>query len=352
MKGVFSVKRMVIGIIVLGLAAVVIARVIQASAPVETAPDVDEIRRQTGVPVEVVEVVPVPLEARRSFTGTVRGIRSATVRARTGDEILEIPVRVGRRIRQGEVVVRQSSQGSMASVLQAEAAYEQAQRTVERLRPLHERGAVSDQDWDNALTGLRVAEANLESAQRSIVLTSPIAGVVTDVLETPGTFPGNGDPLVRISDLSQVQVLVQVSPDRRKELALGQAAFLTGSDAEGRVTRVALQADPGTRLVEVEVTFPGGAWAERGGGPPGTLATVEIRVGSRESALQVPRSAFHNGSVWVVDAEGLAHMRPVTTGLRARDRVEVVSGLARGDRVVTAGASLLSEGIPVRIVGG
>lgn len=343
-------KRIVIGIIALAIVALVVVRIIQASAPVDVAPDVDEIRRETGIPVEVMEVVAGPLEARRSFTGTVRGIRSAEVRARTGDQILEIPVRVGQRIQAGDVVVEQSSEGSMASVSQAQAAYEQAQRTVERLRPLHEQGAVSDQDWDTALTGLRVAQANLEAARRSIVLTSPIDGVVTDVLVTPGTFPGPGDALVRISDLSQIQVLLQVSPDQRRELATGQTAFLPGAGRQGRVTRIALQADPETRLVEVEVTFPGGG--ESGSVLPGALTSVEIQVGTRDSAVQIPPSAFHNGGVWVVDGQGLAHMRPVSVGLRARDRVEVVEGLTPGDRVVTAGASLLSEGTLVRVVGG
>jgi len=365
MKGIFSVKRIVISILVLVLVAVVVTRVIQASAPVEPTLDVEEIRQQTGIPVEVMEVTSAPMEARRSFTGIVRGVRSATVRARTGDEILEIPVRVGQRVQEGDVVVRQSSQGSMASVRQAEAAFEQAQRTAERLRPLHERGAVSDQDWDNALTAVRVAEANLEAARRSIVLTSPIAGVVTDILETQGTFPGNGDPLVRISDLSQVQLLLQVSPDQKAELGLGQPAFLPGRDVQGRVTRVALQADPETRLVEVEVTFPGSVTRPdpaggggAGGSPgaaaalPGTLATVEIVVGTRESALQIPPVALHGDAVWVVDAGGLAHRRPVTVGLRARDRLEVLEGLAPGDRVVTSGASLLSEGVQARIVTG
>jgi RND family efflux transporter MFP subunit len=369
MNGLFSVKRMVVGVFVLALVAVVVIRVMQASAPVEPTLDVEEIHQREGIPVEVVEVTATPMEARRTFTGSVRGVRSATVRARTGDEILEIPVRVGQRVQEGDVVVRQSSQGSMASVRQAEAAFEQARRTADRLRPLHERGAVSDQDWDNALTALRVAEANLESAQRSIVLTSPIAGVVTDILETPGTFPENGDPLVRISDLAQVQFLLQVSPEQRNELAMRQPAYLPGREVEGRVTRIALQADPGTRLVEVEVTFPGsvtrptappasGAAGSSGAASgaaavlPGALATVEIVVGTRESALQIPPAALHGDAVWVVDAEGLAHRRPVTVGLRARDRLEVLEGLAPGDRVVTSGASLLSEGVLARIVTG
>jgi len=374
MKGIFSLKRIIVGIFALALVAVVVVRVLQALAPVEPTLDVEEIRQQTGVPVEVVQVEATPMEARRSFTVTVRGVRSATVRARTGDEILEIPVRVGQRVQEGEVVVRQSSQGSMSSVRQAEAAFEQAQRTADRLRPLHERGAVSDQDWDNALTALRVAEANLEAARKSIVLTSPIAGVVTDILVTPGTFPDNGDPLARISDLSQVQLLLQVSPEQKGELALGQSAFLPGSDVGGRVTRIALQADPETRLVEVEVTFPGqvtraatagGAGVAGGSGEagmsgdpgpptvlPGALATVEIVVGTRDSALQIPTVALHGDAVWVVDADGKAHRTPVTVGLRARDRLEVLEGLARGDRVVTSGASLLSEGVDARIVTG
>jgi RND family efflux transporter MFP subunit len=359
MKGVFSVKRIVVGVIALGLAAVVVARVIQASNPPEPTQDVEEIREDAGMPVEVMEVVPTSLEARRSFTGPVRGIRSATVRARTGDEILEIPATVGRRVAQGDVVVRQSSQGSMASVRQAQAAFEQAQRNVDRLRPLHQKGAVSEQDWDNAQTALRVAEANLEAARKSVVLTSPIDGIVTDILVTPGTFPATGDPLVRISDLSQVQVLLQVSPDQRRELSMGQTAYLEGGSTPGRITRIALQADPQSRLVEVEVTFPGGAARTLAGQEaqgaavlPGTLANVEVVVGTRDAALLVPPVALHDGSVWVVDHQDQAHRRPVETGLRATDQIEIVEGLSPGDRVVTAGASLLSEGTRVRIVGG
>jgi len=350
-------KRIAIGIVLLAIAAVVIIRIVQASAPPAPAQDVAEIRQQAGIPVEVAQATVGPLEVRRSFTGTVRGIRSATVRARTADQILEIPVSVGQRVSEGDVVLRQSSQGSQASVRQAEAAHAQALRTVERLRPLHEQGAVSSQDWDNALTALSVAEANLEAAQRAIVLTSPIDGIVTDILETQGSFPGSGDPLMRISDLSRVQVLLGVSPGQREELAVGQRAVLASDAPEGRITRIALQANPENRLIEVEVTFPGSAATGRGpaGGPvlvPSTLATVEVVVGTRDSALQIPATALQSGSVWVVDGENLAHARPVQVGLAGNGSVEILQGVEAGERVVTAGASLLSDGVLTRVVGG
>ncbi|MFO8173414.1 MAG: hypothetical protein R6T96_03970 [Longimicrobiales bacterium] len=97
----FSVKRMIVGIMILGVIGVVAWRIVQASAPSEPSPDVEQIRARTGIPVEVARVERSPLEVRRTFTGPVRGIRSATVRARTGDEIVEIPVRVGDRVTVG-----------------------------------------------------------------------------------------------------------------------------------------------------------------------------------------------------------------------------------------------------------
>ena len=75
-------------------------------------------------------------------------------------------------------------------------------------------------------------------------------------------------------------------------------------------------------------------------------------MGARDSTLQVPAAALQNGSVWVVDAEDVAHARPVQVGLKGNGSVEILQGLASGDRVVTAGASLLSEGVRARVVGG
>lgn len=348
------IKRIVIGVAGLTLVLIVVIRVIQATADVEPTLSVEEIRQQTGVPVEVAQARVGPLVVRREFTGTMRGIRSATIRARTEDEIVEIPVMVGQRVRAGDVMIRQSSEGSQASVRQAEAAWEQARRNVERLRPLREEGAISEQDWDNAVTALTVAEANLVAARRAVVLTSPIDGVVTDILETRGTVPSAGDPLVRVSDLSRVQVLVQVSPGQARELALGQRAELPEHELAGEVTRIALQADPESRLLEVQLTFPGRRGVATSGSQPivpGALVTAVVVVGQRDAALLVPRSAVRAGTVWVVDEQGVAHERVVTLGLTGAEGVEVLEGVAEGERVVVSGASLLSDGVRARIVG-
>ena len=352
-------KRLVWGTLAVAFVALVVFRIVQATRGAPPSPDVEQIRAQEGIPVEVVAARQASLVVLRDFTGTLRGIREATVRAKTGDEIVDIPVSVGQRVRMGQVVIRQSSRGSRASVEQAEAAHQQATRTVERLRPLKERGAISDQDWDNALTGLRVAEANLEAARRSVDLTSPIDGIVTDVLVTRGMMPTGDDPLVRISDLSRIQVLLNVSPGQARELALGQPATLPAQRLAGQVTRIALQASPASRLLEVELTFPGpvaSAASDSSPAPeraiPGTLVGARVEVGRRALALLVPQAAIQQGTMWTVGTDSCAHRRDVTLGLTGDGQVEVLSGLQPGEQVVVAGASLLSDGARVRIVGG
>lgn len=330
----------------IALVALVVLRVIEARTPVDVPPTVEQIRATEGVPVRVAEVDRGSLEVWRTFNGTVSGAQEAVVRARTGDEVASVAVDVGSRVQRGQLLVRQVGESTAARVRQAEAARIQAERTVERLRPLHEAGAISDQDWDQALTQLELASADAVAAADLTTLTSPLTGVVTEVQARPGMIPSPGDPLVRVADLSELVVYLRVSATDVREIREGQRARIEGAGSSGTVRRVALQADPATRLVEVEVGFPPGA-----GLVPGTLATVGIEVASADDIIFVPRSAVRDDVAWVLRQDGTVERRQVTTGLATADRIEIRSGLEPGDTVVIEGAALLVDGATVRITG-
>jgi membrane fusion protein, multidrug efflux system len=333
------------GLIALAFVSIMVVRMVQAGQSEGAQPTVEQIRAERGVSVTVAEVMAAPLEVWREYSGSVSGVNEGVVRARTGDQVSAVPVTVGSRVSRGQVVVRQAGQGTEARVRQAQAARNQAQRTAERLRPLHEAGAISDQEWEGALTQLELATADLAAASDMLSLTSPLTGTVTEVIARPGMIPAAGDPLVRVADLSRLAVYLRVSAAQAAELREGQPAR-TAVSGEGQVQRVALQADPATRLVEVEVIFPPAA-----GLIPGTLATVQVGVASREQAVQVPRQAVREGGfVWVVGADSRVARREVTTGLQGREVVEVVSGVQPGDRVVVEGGAFLTEGALVRVV--
>lgn len=344
------VKRPVfwIVVVVLGTTGALIAyRVQEARTPPPPSPSVEEIREERGLPVTVASAESGRFEVWREYSGDVGGIRDAVVRARSEDQVSAVLVRVGQSVREGQVLVRQSGEVAGARARQAEAALRQAERNVERLRPLHAAGALSDQDWDAAETQLELAQADLAAAKDALSLTSPLTGVVTEVPARVGMIPSSGDPLVRIADLSRVLARLRVSATQAAEIRQGQPARLPGPDLSGRVRRIALQAEPETRLVEVEVEFPHDASLILG-----TLATVEVLVAAREDAVSVPRAAVRGSLVWVVGADGRASRRPVTRGLESSDRIEIASGVKPGEQVVVAGASLLSDGARVRVVNG
>jgi membrane fusion protein (multidrug efflux system) len=108
--------------------------------------------------------------------------------------------------------------------------------------------------------------------------------------------------------------------------------------------------DPGTRsvLVRARLPNPGGRLK------PGMLLNVSIETAPRV-ALSVPELAVvgegERRFVYVVDAESRVRRVPVRTGLRSGGRIEIVSGLGEGDRVVTEGVVKLADRMKVRVVG-
>lgn len=327
------------------LVVVVVVRVFQLAGDEDPEPTVDEIRERSGFAVLVAEVDRGDLETWRRFSGTVLGEREAVLRARSDDEIREIRVSVGDRVQAGDLVVRQAGQGSDARIRQAQASFEQARRNVERLRPLWEAGALSDQDWDDANTRLEVAEADLEATAEAQDGLAPIFGIVSEVPARVGSFPQPGDPLVHIVDDSAYRIPLRMSERQALEIEPGMRVEVMGVETAGSVDRVSIQADLRTRLVEVEARFPGAASLR-----PGTLAGVRILVDAREDVVRVPDQALRDGGVWVVRDDDTVEFREVETGLRNDEMVEVTAGLEVGEKVVVEGASLLSDGARVRVV--
>jgi RND family efflux transporter MFP subunit len=339
----------VIGVLALVSVVVAVVRLLSISGDPEVPPTVDELRAQDGIPVVVEAAVLGELEIWRTFSGTVTGDRESILRAKSDDEIREVRARVGQRVQAGELLVRQGSRSSDARVRQVEAALDQVERLVARLRPLWEAGALSDQEWEEANTRLALARADREAIGDLQDGRAPIRGIVTEVPARVGAIPSQGQPLVRIVDDSAFRIPLRLSPDQAREIREGQRVR-TLSEPEpgtGQIDRIAIQADLRSRLVEIEALFPA---ASAGSLRPGSFVSVQVLVDEVENALLIPRNALRTEGVWVLNGEGRAQLRAVTTGLAGDTQVQILTGLDAGDRVITEGASLLSENARVRVV--
>src|SRR5215813_1264524 len=178
-------------------------------------------------------------------------------------------------------------------------------------------------------------------------LNSPIDGIVVERNATIGASVGTDANLFKIIDLSQVWIDANVFEKDLQRVRAGQEVKLTvpafpGATFSGRVILINSVVDPDTRTVKVrtEVANPDGRLK------PDMFANVQIVTDVNRAAISIPKSAVLNeeGKTIVFVAEGNGYKkRQVQAGIQNNDRVEIVDGLAAGDRVVVKGNYLLLQ---------
>jgi RND family efflux transporter MFP subunit len=368
-------KKLVIGLVVVAALAVVVAVALRIASRGEKQPvrGIEEIQAEDGVPVDAVTVRLDTLTVTREVSGEVEGWEQTNVAARADHKVKSIYVREGQRVSRGDRLLDydvHTAPDLAARLQQSQASFDNAKRQVDRLEPLFEKGAVSESDLDNARTQLQVAEANLRDARLQVEERSPIDGVVTLVGVTPGQSVVTGQTVAQVAALDSVRVVAEVSSDAARDIAKGSRAranldlgpgFAPGTDpltspdvtvGEGRIRRVALGADPASRLYEVEAVLANRNLVLR----PGQFVTLSVATRRLNDALTVPRAALLGeqevvpGSDQEVFAvvDGKAQRRSVRLGAIAEDRAQVTDGLQPGEVVVVFGANRLREGVKVR----
>ena len=198
---------------------------------------------------------------------------------------------------------------------------------------------------------------NAEAQLAYTELRSPIDGVVTDRAVYPGDVAPAGTPLITVMDISQVILQLHIPQPEAAQLHVGDTATLEVPGIPGgvpaKVTIISPALDPNSTTVEIwlEADNPRRMLA------PGTSVTASILVRRIPRALVVPDSAVLVGEnagarVMVVGSDGVAHSRPVVTGVRSGDLTQILSGIRAGDQVIAGGAFGLPDGTKVKAVSG
>lgn len=312
--------------------------------------------REDRVPVVVATATRADLQRTRTYTGTVEGIRQATVYARIPETIVKIPLSEGDRVRAGAPIIYFDEEGPGSAVRQLRAVFEDAQRNAEKFDRLFQQGAVSEVERDARRTLLTVARADYESARDRAVLTAPIGGVVTELFARVGRQSGIGEPLAQIASVDTIRILIDASVYEAKELSKGQRVAVrseldTTVASEGWVAEISAGADPKTRTVSVEVL----AENRENRLLPGMFVRASVELENRAQVISVPRDALvyrESGLGAFTVRDSTAHFVQVTAGVESGPLVEVRSGLQDGDQVVVLGQNNLQEGTKVNPVPG
>ena len=337
-------------------------------------PVVEQIATTGPLTVEVEEATLDAIQTVISATGTVMPSPGAdwTFSAPEAGKIVELPKGEGDVVKVGDVLARfeipSLTSGLIASqseVQQANARLANAKSAATRLTGLVERGIAAQKDLDEAIREQGEAEAAVRQAQGNksaaetlasrTVIRARFAGVVAQRWHNPGdTVEATaGDPVLRVIDPTRLEVEASVPAAQLGLITPGHAAKVfdpaDGSAIAAKVLTRPPSVDPSAATGDVRISI-GNSHAKLVAGTP---IRVEITGDSRENVLVVPAAAvFHEGElvfVVVAGADGKAHHKNVKTGIVTRDKVQIVSGLTAGEKVILSGAEPVPDGAAITI---
>ncbi len=344
--------------------------------------------RSKPIPVVLQIVARGTVEASVSNTraGTVNACRRAKMSPSAGGQISKLLVRKGMRVRKGQVLLelwnddleaqkrlaQDQLKISKTRVQEVCTLADAAQREAERSRELKEKGFISSQMLDRAVSDAASRKAACEAARGDIeqsksrielaraglermTLRAPFDGVIADISGELGEYATPSPPgiltipAIDLIDDSCMYVSAPIDEVDAGKLKIGQQSRITldaikGRVFSGKVRRIApyvLDLEKQARTVEVEVEFD--KLAEKDNLLVGYSADVEIIYDVRKNVLRIPTQTLLEGDrVLLYGSKGILEERKLTTGLSNWEYAEVTSGLKEGDRIVS---SLDSAGV-------
>lgn len=302
--------------------------------------------------------------ASSAYDGVVEAVRQTAIASQVAGAVVSLTVQAGDSVRAGQVLVRldaraaaQNTAASQAQVQAARAALDVASREVERQRKLYEKKYISQSALERAEAQFRATSAQVKAqvAQASAagiesgfyVVKAPYAGIVSEVPVQLGDMAMPGRPLLTMYDPSALRVTASVPQSAVARIASGQPVRveLPGMPAAQQwLTRPNLQVlpviDAGTHSAQVRVDLPAGLKSLA----PGMFARVWLATSAatdgaaaKTGRLFVPATAVVRRAemtgLYVLDAKGRPLLRQVRLGRTTNGAVEVLSGLAAGERV-------------------
>ena len=290
-------------------------------------------------------------------TGTVRPVQRAQIAAKVMGAIVEMPVVLGQRVKAGDLLVKISAGEISARLLQAESQLNQAHRDLDRERDLLAKNASTPDMVKSLEDRYAMTEAMVREAQVMLGYTAvraPFDGVVARKFASAGDLAAPGQPLLEVEGTADFQIEAGIPDSLASRLAPGTPLAVdvpaAGVDFTGRLVERSSAADPMTRTVTAKIAVPAGTAVGSG-----QYARVQV-PGAPVTALLAPVGAVSTlgemERVFVME-DGRAVLRLVKTGATrgpaGAPRVEILSGLADGDRIVTDPPASLREGQPLKV---
>ena len=307
--------------------------------------------------VGVLTVTPMSSQYYKVYVGEIGASGSAIISASHSGTLEALNVEQGTHVSKGDVMAEIESKNVLASYEISHATLRQAEDGYERVKKVHESGTVADVKLVEIETQLAKARAAAKSSELSLEeckIKAPFSGTVSDVLVEQGVHVNPGTPILKLVDLSTVEVAIPVPEGEIGRIKIGQRALIDvpALNVCGIEARVALKG--------VTATSPSHTYKctlipdkKQTNLYPGMVCKVRLSEVSDSLRIRIPASSVEmdaNGKfVWTLN-DGVVGRSYVTVDGYQEKGVIVSSGLEAGDKVIVKGAAKVSTGMKVNSV--
>lgn len=309
------------------------------------------------VNVGVLTVTPMSSQYYNVYVGQVKASGTALISTNHGGVLEAIHVGQGSRVKAGDVLAEVTSKNVLASYEISHATLRQAEDGYERVKKVHESGTVADVKMVEIETQLAKARAAARSSEESLEeckIKAPFNGTVSKVLVERGVHVNPGSAILKLVDLSTIEIDIPVPEGEIGQIRVGQKALID-VPALGLVGIEAQVASKGVVALSPSHTYECILVPEKPQTDlfPGMVCKVRLSKESDSLRIAIPASAVEMDSegrfVWIVQ-DGIVEKTYVTVNGYQERGIIVSAGLEPGDKVIVKGGSKVSTGMKVNTV--
>jgi RND family efflux transporter MFP subunit len=341
-----------------------------ASATVGCKKQEQKVQKEKSVNVRVWTAENRSLRPFVESIGTLKPYEDVFVSSEVDGILNAIHVDEGSAVTRGQLIAeiketdyRLAEEQASAVLKQAQASLANARLEHQRKEALYKEELVTRQQLDDIIARLAVAQGDVERAKAGLDLArekltktkifAPMAGSVNEKKTTEGNYIRNGTPLVSLIRTDQLKLLFSVAEKDAGGIREGQEIVFTvdsspGREFRGRLKTIYPSIDEKTRSLQAEAVVANSEKMLK----PGLFARVTLYTGSSRDTVVVPINAilYDNASTKLFVVEGdKAKERPVKTGRKYGEFMEITEGLKEKETVVTVGQNNLMEGVQVNV---
>ena len=344
---------LIVGVIFIVLLVIILPKVISSD---DENTGANNQRRMGGeIPVTAHITTYEKLSNNVYTTGTILANEEVELKSEISGKIVEIAFKEGAYVNKGDLLIKINDADLQAQLRKAESKVKLIEDREERQRQLAKNQMISQEDYESTLNDLEASKAEFDLIKAQIDKTeirAPFSGIVGLRGVSEGSFVTTSTVMARLQNLSNLKVDFAIPQKYASLVNIGDEIIfkLSSGDADykARVYAIEPKIDPSTRTLKLRAICE----TNYKGLFPGAFVNVQVKLKETENAILVPTVAvvpeLKGQSVFLLK-DGTVVSQPVEIGIREEKRVQIVSGLAEGDTVITSGILQMRPAAKVNI---